>query len=148
MLDRPVLPPDPVGPWTLRRVARPDIGWFRDLQRRVGEEWLWFSRARMSDAEVAAIMRAPQVEFHALVQDGRDEGLLELDFRQSGECELVFFGVTDGLIGTGAGRPAMWRDMCQSSNRQESFLCRVAWALPTLLLLRLQHRLQRSFAEP
>jgi hypothetical protein len=31
MLDRPVRPPDPVGPWTLRRVARPDIGWFRDL---------------------------------------------------------------------------------------------------------------------
>jgi GNAT superfamily N-acetyltransferase len=63
----------------------------------------------MSDAEVAAIIRAPEVEFHALVQDGRDEGLLELDFRQSGECELVFFGVTESLIGTGAGRWLMNR---------------------------------------
>ena len=63
----------------------------------------------MSDAEVAAIIRAPEVEFHALVQDGRDEGLLELDFRQSGECELVFFGVTESLIGTGAGRWPMNR---------------------------------------
>ena len=109
MLDRPVLPPDPGGPWTLRRVARPDVGWFRDLYRRVGEEWLWFSRARMGDAELAAIIQAPQVEFHALVQDGRDEGLLELDFRHSGECELVFFGVTESLIGTGAGRWLMNR---------------------------------------
>ena len=88
----------------LRRVEHPDLSWFRDLYRRVGEEWLWFSRARMSDAELAAIIQAPGVEIHALVHDGRDEGLLELDFRQHGQCELVFFGVTANLIGTGAAR--------------------------------------------
>ena len=35
---------------------------------------------------------------------GRDEGLLELDFRMGGACELKLFGVTGALIGTGAGR--------------------------------------------
>jgi GNAT superfamily N-acetyltransferase len=104
MLDRPVLPPDPEGAWARRQVAHPDLNWFRDLYRRVGEEWLWFSRARMGDAELAAIIQAPGVEIHALVHDGCDEGLLELDFRQSGQCELVFFGVTEKLIGTGAAR--------------------------------------------
>jgi GNAT superfamily N-acetyltransferase len=104
MLQRPALPPDPAGPWALRRVEHPDVRWFRELYRRVGEEWLWFSRARMSDAELAAIIRAPGVEIHALVHDGRDEGLLELDFRQHGQCEIVFFGVTANLIGTGAAR--------------------------------------------
>jgi GNAT superfamily N-acetyltransferase len=104
MLQRPALPPDPAGPWALRRVEHPDVSWYRDLYRRVGEQWLWFSRARMSDAELAAVIQAPGVEIHALVHDGRDEGLLELDFRQRGQCELVFFGVTANLIGTGAAR--------------------------------------------
>jgi GNAT superfamily N-acetyltransferase len=109
MLRRPALPPDPVGTWTLRRVEAPGVDWFRDLYRRIGEEWLWFSRVRMADAELAAIIQAPGVEIYALVHDGRDEGLLELDFRQSGQCELVFFGVTEKLIGTGAGRFLMNR---------------------------------------
>jgi hypothetical protein len=56
MLQRPALPSDPAAPWALRRVEYPDVGWFRDLYRRVGEKWLWFSRARMSDAELAAII--------------------------------------------------------------------------------------------
>jgi GNAT superfamily N-acetyltransferase len=109
MTERPALPPDPPGAWTLRRVPSPDLDWFRDLYRRVGEEWLWFSRLQMADAELAAIIRSPMVEVYALVHEGRDEGLLELDFRQGGQCELAFFGVTAGLIGSGAGRWLMNR---------------------------------------
>ncbi len=41
--------------------------------------------------------------------DGIDEGLLELDFRHPGVCELSFFGVTPGLVGIGAGRWLMNR---------------------------------------
>jgi GNAT superfamily N-acetyltransferase len=109
MTERPLLSPDPPGAWTLRKVDNPGLDWFRDLYRRVGDEWLWFSRLQMSDAELAAIIHAPLVEIYALVQDGRDEGLLELDFRQAGQCELVFLGVTAKLIGSGAGRFLMNR---------------------------------------
>ena len=63
----------------------------------------------MPDAELAAIIHSPLVEVYALVQDGRDEGLLELDFREAGQCELAFFGVTAKLIGSGAGRWLMNR---------------------------------------
>jgi GNAT superfamily N-acetyltransferase len=49
------------------------------------------------------------VDVHALVHEGRDEGLLELDLREAGQCELAFFGVTKGLIGSGAGRWLMNR---------------------------------------
>ncbi|WP_407167270.1 GNAT family N-acetyltransferase [Bradyrhizobium sp. ORS 111] len=100
---------DPPGAWRLRRVERPALDWYRDLYRRVGEEWLWFSRARMSDATLAVLIHTPGVEVHALSADGSDEGLLELDFREPGQCELVFFGVTSKLIGTGAGRYLMNR---------------------------------------
>jgi len=109
MTQRPPLRRDPAGSWTLRRVERPGLDWFRALYSSVGEDWLWFSRIRMPDAELAAILQSPLVEVYALVDDGRDEGLLELDFRQPGQCELAFFGVTAKLIGTGAGRWLMNR---------------------------------------
>jgi len=109
MLAPPLLPPDPPGDWTVRRVARPDLDWYRDLYARVGREWLWSLRLRMSDAELAATIRADGVEIYALVHEGGDEGLLELDFRRTNECELVLFGVTPKLIGTGAGRLMMNR---------------------------------------
>jgi GNAT superfamily N-acetyltransferase len=114
MRECPALPPDPTGAWTLRWVERPGLDWFRDLYRRVGAEWLWFSRLRMSDAELAAIIQAPDVEVYALAQDGRDEGLLELDFREAGACELAFFGVTARLIGSGAGRFLMTRALARA----------------------------------
>lgn len=109
MTERPSLRRDPAGAWTLRRMPSPDLDWFRDLYRRVGEEWLWFSRLQMADAELAAVIRSPMVEVYALVHEGRDEGLLELDFRKPGQCELAFFGVTADLIGSGAGRWLMNR---------------------------------------
>ena len=102
MTERPALRGDPEGAWTLRRCHLPDLDWFRDLYRRVGEEWLWFSRLQMADAELAAIVRSPMVDVHALVYEEHNEGLLELDFREAGQCELAFFGVTAKLIGGGA----------------------------------------------
>jgi hypothetical protein len=82
MTERPVLPADPAGAWTLPEVERPDLAWYRDLYKRVGEEWLWFSRIRMADDKLAARLHHPLVETRALVADRRDEGLLELDFRE------------------------------------------------------------------
>ncbi|MCA1431946.1 GNAT family N-acetyltransferase [Bradyrhizobium sp. BRP20] len=108
---------DPPGAWTLRKVDAPALPWYRDLFRRVGEGWLWFSRARMTDAELAAIIHAPGIEVYALVLDGRDEGLLELDFREPGQCELTYFGVTAGLIGTGAARFLMNRSLERAWSR-------------------------------
>lgn len=109
MTARPARRDDPPGAWTLRRVDAPSLDWYRDLYRRVGEEWLWFSRARMNDTELAAVIRAPRIEVYALSVDGRDEGLLELDFREASQCELVYFGVTASLIGGGAARFLMNR---------------------------------------
>ncbi len=109
MTERPSLPPDPPGPWTFRRIESPGLDWFRELYRRIGEEWLWFSRSLMSDTELAALIRPPASEIYALSLDGRDEGLLHLDFSTTGQCELSLFGVTAKLIGSGAGRFLMNR---------------------------------------
>src|SRR5947209_5464525 len=109
MTTRPSRRDDPPGEWTLRKADVPALDWYRDLHRRVGEEWLWFSRLHMNDTELAAIIQGRGIEVYALVVNGSDEGLLELDFREPSQCELVYFGVTGGLIGTGAARFLMNR---------------------------------------
>ena len=94
---------------TFERAPHPELAWFRDLYRSVGENWIWFSRLAMPDAALAAIIHDPLVEVYVLTSGGTQAGLLELDFRVADECELSFFGVTQPFIGTGAGRFLMNR---------------------------------------
>lgn len=102
----------------LVRHNAPDLDWYRDLFKRVGEDWLWFSRRGMSDAELAAVIHDNNVQVYSVQVDGRDEGMLELDFREAGECELGYFGLTTSMLGTGAGRWLM------------DHAIRLAWAQP------------------
>lgn len=94
----------------LQLKERPALDWYRDIFRKVGAlDWLWFSRLVMADEELSAILQDPAVEVYALTCNGEDLGLLELDFREDGACELAFFGVSPDLIGSGAGRFLMNR---------------------------------------
>lgn len=97
--------PDPEG-LTLTRLHAPDPERYLSLYRKVGAgDWLWFSRLVMPAAALAQILADPAVHVHALQRDGgEDVGLLELDFRRKGICELAFFGLAPGLVGQGAGR--------------------------------------------
>jgi len=92
------------GNWSVRLVPQPSADWYREQYRRVGENWLWFSRLTLDAPALEKIVRDPLIEVYSLLYDGRDEGLLELDFRAEGMCELAFFGIVPGLIGRGAGR--------------------------------------------
>ena len=93
---------------SLRQVAAPTVAWYRDLFTRVGaQDWMWFSRLRMDDATLETTITDPAVEVHAVEREGRDEGLLELDFREDGSCELAFLGLTAGAQGLGLGRAMM-----------------------------------------
>lgn len=110
-------PERPDAGWRLRRVERPDLDWYLDLYRRVGQDWLWFSRLYMPRDELAAVLQSPEVEVFALEVDGVAQGILELDFRAAGECELAFFGLTAELQGGGAGRWLMNRAVDRAWSR-------------------------------
>jgi GNAT superfamily N-acetyltransferase len=84
-----------------------DLDAYRALFRRVGAEWLWYSRLFMPDEKLNAILANPRVEAFMLQKDGDGIGLLELDFREQGECELAFFGLAREAIGSGLGRILM-----------------------------------------
>jgi hypothetical protein len=92
---------------TFRQVT-PTLDWYRDVFARVGShDWMWYGRLKLDDQALSAILDDPAIHFFTLSVSGVDEALLELDFRQSGECELAYFGMTRTLIGTGAGRNLM-----------------------------------------
>jgi GNAT superfamily N-acetyltransferase len=95
--------------WSVRPVAAPGVDWYRALYRRVGGPYLWASRLALDDAHLAAILRDPPVAVFAFADGASEEGLLELDFRIEGECEIVYFGVTERFVGSGAGRFVMNR---------------------------------------
>jgi len=88
---------------SIRRVLQSPLDWYRKLYRAVGEEWLWFSRLRMNDRELAAIIHDPRVYVYAVHDGEEDKGLLELDGRSGFEIEIAYFGVTADLFGRGAG---------------------------------------------
>ena len=72
----------------------------------------------MDDEKLAAITQHPKVELYvARDGNGRDVGLLELDFREHGQCELAFVGLVPDLAGLGHGKWLLaeavdraWRD--------------------------------------
>lgn len=109
MLQKPMRRAEVQSSWHLRHVTTPDLNWFRDLYRRIGENWLWFVRLQMTDEQLAERLFMPGKEIHVLSDGGCDEGLLEFQFRDPGDCEVVFFGVTSKLLGNGAGRWLMNR---------------------------------------
>ena len=103
---------------SLQRIAMPEPARYRELFRLVGAPWLWFSRLILDDAKLAEIVQDPQVELYSVLdQSGRDVGMLELDYRVDGECELAFIGLVPELSGQGHGRWLLaeavrraWRD--------------------------------------
>ena len=105
MRARPPLRPMPPSELRLKRWSAPDLDKYRALFRRVGEPWLWFSRLVMPDWDVTAIITDPRVQVFAVAdRQGIEVGMLELDFRQQGQCELAYFALVPELAGRGHGR--------------------------------------------
>jgi len=90
----------------LERLKAGDALRYRALFQAVGHDWLWFSRLRLGEAALGAILGDDAVFAHALFGPNGDIGLMELDFRGA-EPELAFFGLVPGAIGRGLGRGLM-----------------------------------------
>ena len=108
----------PASALSLKRVEVPQPEHYRELFRRIGAPWLWFSRLILDDAHLAGIIQHPKVELDSVLDEaGQEVGMLELDFREPHECELSFVGLVPELSGQGHGRWLLaeavnraWRD--------------------------------------
>jgi len=101
---RAVEPHPTMSEFAIRRVEKADLDWYRRLFRDIGGPWLWFSRLRMTDDQLRAILHSSQVDVFVLSHNGVDGGLLEFDRRHMPDIEILYFGVAPSLIGKSAGR--------------------------------------------
>lgn len=104
-----VMPAKPLPGLSLDRVHEPALDWYLPLFRRIGEEWLWFSRLVMRDERLRTILDAPTTALYALREDGRDIGMVELDWSGRPNCEIVFLGLIPEAFGGGRGAWMMRR---------------------------------------
>lgn len=126
MCERPATgaPTSPSPAPVLRRLRGASLPEYRRLFAEVGAPWLWFSRLAMDDDTLRAILDDEAVHALAVATQQASEppspalGLLELDFRVPGQCELAFLGVTPNLVGRGLGQWLM------------SQALQMAWSMP------------------
>jgi len=112
MLVRPSARPLPQSPLRLERWRTPSAEKYRQLFRRIGEPWMWFSRLIMPESQLVAIIHDPLDEIYAVLDArGIEVGILELDFRTERQCEIGFFGLVPELAGQGHGRWLMAQAM-------------------------------------
>lgn len=105
MTERPALGAIPASELRLERWTDPTPDQYRALYRRVGEPWLWFSRLKLNDDALNTVTHDPKVYIWAVLdQSDVEVGILELDFREDGQCEIAFFGLVPELSGKGHGK--------------------------------------------
>jgi GNAT superfamily N-acetyltransferase len=111
MLERPRLPDvsehESESPLVLRRVPNPELAWYRDLMRRAGAQWVWFSRLAMNDDQLAALLHCSTTEVYLVEVERREIGMAELDRSESPNVEIASFALFAEAIGKGFGRAFM-----------------------------------------
>jgi len=119
MREKPAGAPVPLPEeFSLQPLADRDPDAYRSLFRKVGANWLWFSRLTMSDEKLISVLQNSRREIYVIRHNDEDAGLMELDFSEPDEVELVFLGLTSDVTGKGIGRAVM------------SAATELAWAKP------------------
>ncbi len=105
MRERPKPQPHTPSPLRLKQWQPVNLVKYRTLFDRVGRHWLWYSRLEMDDAALDAVVNDDAVAVYAVEDRGGIElGMVELDWRVAGDCEIQFFGLVPELAGKGHGR--------------------------------------------
>jgi GNAT superfamily N-acetyltransferase len=91
----------------LRMVKKANLDWYRNLFRRAGSPWLWFSRLEMNDDQLAAVLHRPATELFVAEYAGIEIGMAELDRSQPPNVEITSFALFPEAIGKRLGRPFM-----------------------------------------
>jgi GNAT superfamily N-acetyltransferase len=91
----------------LERLGADGLARYLSLFRRVGAPWLWVSRLKLPEAEVAAMLEDARRQAYAVMREASEIGLVELDATKADETELVYFGLVAKATGQGLGKALM-----------------------------------------
>ena len=85
------------------RAHNPTVSFYRYLYNTVGEPWFWYERRLISDTELSELINKPDVRIYVLYVQGTPAGYTELDFTDSDNVEIAYFGLIPDFIGRGLG---------------------------------------------
>ena len=85
------------------RWSNPPLDEYRELFHAVGGPWGWTGRLLMTDDELRATLSDPAIEVWRILAGGEVAGFIELDTREAGDVEIVYFGFLPEWTGRGLG---------------------------------------------
>lgn len=87
----------------LLRAEAPPWWYFLSLYDAVGRDHAWTDRHEDDPADLDTWLKDPQVALYTLMGQGWPQGFFMLDTRESGTCNLAYFGLVPQAIGRGLG---------------------------------------------
>lgn len=106
MTERPAgpFPSLPVSaPVSLMRALKPSARYFLYLYDTAGEAHHWTDRHHDTPERLRAFVQDDDVSVFSLIWDGWPGGILTLDWREAGVCDLSYLGLAPELRGRGLG---------------------------------------------
>ncbi len=79
------------------------VPFYRYLYNTVGQDYVWWLRRSVSDAEIAGILADPAVSIHVLYRHGAPAGFYELERRAGAQTNIAYFGLLPHAVGQGMG---------------------------------------------
>ena len=100
-MDRPPADPAPVLPegMAVRQVPNCSVELYRHLYNTVGNDYVWWLRRTLSDRQLAALLRDPNISIHVLERGEEILGFYELDRNPWPVVNLSYFGLMPQAVG-------------------------------------------------
>jgi N-acetylglutamate synthase-like GNAT family acetyltransferase len=113
-IENTLIWPDTVA---IRQLGQNDIAEYRQAFEAVGARWLWVSRLDYTDEQLSALLSDPDIEAFTIEQGGAIIGLLEVDFREKRQAEIVYIGLVETATGSGIGRVLLGHALLRAKAR-------------------------------
>jgi ribosomal protein S18 acetylase RimI-like enzyme len=88
---------------TIKTFIAPDVDFYREVYRAVGEQYRWRDRLIMPDAELKAALAKPGTSVHVMYDGDQIAGYVEL-VKSGNKIEIAYFGVCPAFQGRGLGK--------------------------------------------
>ncbi len=96
-------PVAPAGDTNFKLQPNMSLGLYRDLHRKVGENWLWWERLALDDETLGNLISHPETDIHTLRVAGVLAGFAELDRSDGSAPAIRDFGLLPDFIGRRLG---------------------------------------------
>ena len=96
-------PPPPMLKTAILRAEKPPAHFYRYLYDVIGRRYYWIERRLWSDERLQAHLDHDKIVLYVLYLAGVPGGMVELDFREPGLCQVCYFGMTPEFTGRRIG---------------------------------------------